>query len=256
MRAAGLRTQLKELIGCIQKWNDPKKIKDKWVQKGRKKKKDEVASGQKDAKEKLIETVRMYPLREVQGGGMVHVPWARQDLMTFTKGFRKLREAPGQWYTEVERMIKMSPVLWSDLNTFFDIVVLPDLWTECKAAVAWPTEEPVRDKTTQGPSLVVMEKYQQVLAHFKAKIPQKEIDWVKISRVRQESKETVYSFYERLMENFRFHSGMQNVEKAEMAVFVSYFVQGLRPEIRKGIEQNVVCWQTRPLDELLRYPDY
>ena len=74
--------------------------------------------------------------------------------------------------------------------------------------------------------------------------------------MRQEAKETVYSFYERLMENFRFYSGMQNIEKAEMAVFTSYFVQGLRPEVRKGIEHNVVCWQTKPLDVLLRYANY
>ena len=142
------------------------------------------------------------------------MPWTRHDLMTFTKGFPKLRESPGQWYTEVERMIKISPVLWSDLNTFFDIVVPPDLWTECKAAVAWPTEEPPRDPKTQGPSMTVMEKYLQVMTHLRAKIPPKEIEWVKISQVRQEAKKkTDYSFYEQLMENVRFYSGMQNVEK-------------------------------------------
>ena len=58
------------------------------------------------------------------------------------------------------------------------------------------------------------------------------------------------------MEAFGFHSGMQNVEKAEMAVCVSYFVQGLRTEIRQRTERNVVRWQAKPLDELLWYANY
>ena len=51
-------------------------------------------------------------------------------------------------------------------------------------------------------------------------------------------------------------SGMQNVERGDMAIFISYFVQGLRSELKTGIERNVVCWQSKPLDELLRYANY
>mgnify|MGYP002804675832 CR=1 FL=1 len=74
MRTTGLRTQLKELIGCVQKWIDPRKIKERWAQREQKKKKDEEIKSQKKTKEKPSEPVRLCPLREVQGGGMVHVP--------------------------------------------------------------------------------------------------------------------------------------------------------------------------------------
>ena len=60
MRAVGLKTQLKELIGCIQKWNDPKKLRDKWIQKWKKKKKDDVISDAGDTNEKEIASVRMF----------------------------------------------------------------------------------------------------------------------------------------------------------------------------------------------------
>ena len=72
------------------------------AQRQQKRKKDEEVKGQKESKEKPSEPVQLFPLSEVQGGGMVHLPWTRHDLMTFTKGFPKLRESPGQWYTEVE----------------------------------------------------------------------------------------------------------------------------------------------------------
>ena len=51
---------------------------------------------------------------------------------------------------------------------------------------------------------IVMENYNQVVSFPKENIPQKEIDWVKINRTQEESKESVDDYYERLMEAFRY----------------------------------------------------
>lgn len=32
------------------------------------------------------------------GGGYVHVPWTRPDILSFTNDFPKLREKPVEWY--------------------------------------------------------------------------------------------------------------------------------------------------------------
>ena len=66
----------------------------------------------------------------------------------------------------------------------------------------------------------------------------------------------MHDYYGRLMEAFRLHSGLQDVEKGHMANFVSHFVLGLSPELCLNIQQNVNCWQTKTLDEILRYVKY
>ena len=95
------------------------------------------------------------------------------------------------------------------------------------------------------------EKYNQVINYLKEKIPQKEIDWVNINSTQEEPKESVYDYYERLMEAFRLHSGLQDVKKGHMANFVSHFILGLRSELCMNIQQNVICWQTKLLDKIL-----
>ena len=80
-----------------------------------------------------INVVTEFPLIEVHGGAYVHVPCQRSDLFAFTTNFPKLREEPYKWYTEVERMVTILKVLWTDLSTLFESVVPKDLWAECKA---------------------------------------------------------------------------------------------------------------------------
>ena len=134
-------------------------------------------------------------------------------------------------------------VLRKDLNTLFDIVVLSDLWARYKVTLGWPTEEPQRYLQIQAPSPIVMEKYNQVINFMKEKVPQKEVDWLKINRTTQEAKQCFYDYYERLMQGFRQYSGMKNPERRDLSNFVFHFVLGLRPELRMHIQQNVICWQ-------------
>ena len=54
--------------------------------------------------------------------------------------------------------MKISKVLWEDLNTF-DIVVPSDLLVECNVLVQWPP----RDAQTHALSPEVMIKYNQVI---------------------------------------------------------------------------------------------
>ena len=41
-----------------------------------------------------------------------------------------------------------------------------------------------------------------------------------------------------------------------MSNFVSHFVLGLKPELSMHIQQSVICWQSKLLDEILRYAKY
>lgn len=76
------------------------------------------------------ETVLEAPMREVARGNFVHVPCTRQDILSFTNDFPKLRESPVEWYRQVDRFVKVSKVLLKDLDGLFDIVMPADLWTE------------------------------------------------------------------------------------------------------------------------------
>ncbi|XP_078541437.1 uncharacterized protein LOC144826825 [Lissotriton helveticus] len=195
-------------------------------------------------------------MREVPGGGYVHVPWSRQDIVSFTTDFPKLREKPVEWYRQVERFIKVQKCLLKDLDGFFDIVVPVDLWTECKIAVDWPSEEYARDPKTGAPSGEVMRKYNKVILYLKGKVPAKETDWTRIDRTTQNCDETVHSYYERLLQVFKMYSGLDNIETKDMTHFIYRFLLGLRPEISQWIKDNITCWQAKPIDEVLKYAKY
>ncbi|XP_078515063.1 uncharacterized protein LOC144773844 [Lissotriton helveticus] len=121
LNSMGRIVHIKDLIVYIKKLGELNKWRVKWT----KKKEDE----------RLEKLSKQFPMREIAGGGYVHVPWSRQDILLFTNDFPKLREKPVEWYRQVDRFIKVSKVLWIDLDGFFDIVVPSDLWTECKISI-------------------------------------------------------------------------------------------------------------------------
>lgn len=41
-----------------------------------------------------------------------------------------------------------------------------------------------------------------------------------------------------------------------MGHFVYRFVFGLKPEISQMIQQHMLCWQSKTIDEILRYAKY
>ena len=61
MRTTGLRMQLKEVIGCVQKWIDPRKIKKRWAQREQMKKKDEEVKSQKESKDNQLRQLDCVP---------------------------------------------------------------------------------------------------------------------------------------------------------------------------------------------------
>ncbi|XP_078523011.1 uncharacterized protein LOC144792027 [Lissotriton helveticus] len=254
LNVAGKKLQIKELMGVLQKWGDVEKWRSRWA-----KKREEVRSRQVTPEFALREVEKpeqLCPMREVPGGKYVHVPWSRQDIVSFTNDFPKLREKPVDWYRQVERFVKVQKCLWKDLDGFFDIVVPVDLWTQCKINIDWPSEEYPRNKETGEPSKEVMRKYEQVIQHLKEKVPAKETDWTKIDRTTQERDETVHSFYERLLQVFKTYSGIDNIDLKNMTHFIYRFVNGLRPEICQWIKDNKICWHTKKMDEVLRYAKY
>ncbi|XP_078535032.1 uncharacterized protein LOC144821684 [Lissotriton helveticus] len=241
-------------MGVLQKWGDVERWRSRWA-----KKREEVRSRQVTPEFALREVEKpeqLCPMREVPGGKYVHVPWSRQDIVSFTNDFPKLREKPVDWYRQVERFVKVQKCLWKDLDGFFDIVVPVDLWTQCKINIDWPSEEYPRNKETGEPSKEVMRKYEQVIQHLKEKVPAKETDWTKIDRTTQERDETVHSFYERLLQVFKTYSGIDNIDLKDMTHFIYRFVNGLRPEICQWIKDNKICWHTKKMDEVLRYAKY
>ncbi|XP_078521908.1 uncharacterized protein LOC144791121 [Lissotriton helveticus] len=220
-RATGLKTHIRELITGIRAWRDLDKWEERWSKKGTVRRSANVMSP-----EGRLMQMEAFPLREIANGSYVHVPWSRGDLAAFTNSFPKLRENPVEWYKQVERFVKISKVLWLDLNTLFDIVVPGDLWLACKVSVEWPTAEPERDTRTNGPSEMVMLKYDRVMTWLKEKVPPQDIDWVKIDRTRQEPKETVHEYYERLLKTFKQYSGLDVMDPKDIGQFVSKFVLG------------------------------
>ncbi|KAJ1199288.1 hypothetical protein NDU88_003125 [Pleurodeles waltl] len=186
-------------------------------------------------------------MREVSGGQFVHVPWHRSDILSFTNDYPKLREKPVEWYRQTDRFVKLSKCLWEDLNTLLESVVPADLWVECKRAVDWPTSEPERDRVTGAPS---------VIEFLKTRISPKNIDWQRIDRTVQETKESIHTYYERLLKAFKEYSGKEAIEPKDMLHFVLRFVKGLRPEVGQMINSHLIYWQAKPIDEVLQYAKY
>ncbi|XP_078496485.1 uncharacterized protein LOC144752428 [Lissotriton helveticus] len=199
---------------------------------------------------------RLCPMREVPGGGYVHVPWSRQDILSFTNEFPKFWEKPIEWYRQVERFVKVSKVLLKDLDGLFDIVVPADLWTECKITVDWPNDEYPRDPETGAPSDDVMKKYHQVMTYLKGKLTPKDKDWTKIDRTTQNKDESVHAYYEHLLQVFKQYSGLETIDNKDMTHFIYRFVSGLKPEISQMIKDHKICWQAKPVDEILKYATF
>ena len=87
-----------------------------------------------------------------------------------------------------------------------------------------------------------MEKYKLVIEHLKKKVPDKEINWYKILRATQETKESVRAYYESLMQVYSKYSAVKDPEKEGISGFVTAFIYGLHPEISSHIQHNVMCW--------------
>ncbi|KAJ1117546.1 hypothetical protein NDU88_005745 [Pleurodeles waltl] len=254
MRSAGMKAHLRELLQSAQVWRCLDKWESRWVK--RKEKRRDSATEHNEKRPQSSETVTMLPMRETAGGKLIHVPWHRSDIQSFTDDFPKLREKPIEWYQQTDRFVKLAKCLWEDLNTLFEIVVPADLWEDCKRAVGWPTSEPERDRETGAPSPMVMSLYYKVVEHLKTKVAAKNVDWQKIDRTAQEAIESIHSYYERLLKAFKNYSGTETIEAKDMLHFVFRFVEGLRPEISQMIKSHLICWQSKPIDEVLNYAKY
>ncbi|KAJ1129224.1 hypothetical protein NDU88_007595 [Pleurodeles waltl] len=98
--------------------------------------------------------------------------------------------------------------------------------------------------------------YHKVIEHLKTKVAAKNVDWQKIDRTAQEAKESIHGYYERLLKAFKNYSGTETIEAKDMLHFVFRFVEGLRPEISQMIKTHLICWQSKPIDEVLNYAKY
>ncbi|KAJ1117792.1 hypothetical protein NDU88_005988 [Pleurodeles waltl] len=179
MSSAGMKAHLKEILQSAQIWGALEKWEGRWAKKRDKEKSDSQGSSQAKASPDTG-SVKMFPMRETAGGVLIHVPWTRGDILSFTNDYPRLREKPIEWYQQTDKFVKLAKCLWEDLNTFFEIIVPPDLWLECKRGVDWPTQEPARDKTTGAPSEEVMKYYHKVIEFLKQKVSPKVTDWQKI----------------------------------------------------------------------------
>ncbi|KAJ1114386.1 hypothetical protein NDU88_002624 [Pleurodeles waltl] len=223
MRSAGMKAHLKEILQSVQIWGALEKWEGRWAKKRHKEKGDSPGSSQAKASPDT-ESVKIQPMRETAGGVLIHLPWSRGDILSFTNDYPRLGEKPIEWYQQTDRFVKLAKCLWEDLNTLFEIIVLPDLWLECNRGVDCPTKEPSRDKVTGAPSEEVMKYYHEVIEFLKQKVSPKVTDWQKIDRTSQEVKESINSYYERLLKAFKHYSGTETIEPKDMNHLVFRFV--------------------------------
>ncbi|KAJ1149852.1 hypothetical protein NDU88_002652 [Pleurodeles waltl] len=101
-----------------------------------------------------------------------------------------------------------------------------------------------------------MKHYYKVIEFLKTNISPKNIDWQRTDRTVQEVKESIHTYYERLLKPFKEYSGKEEIEPKDMLHFVFRFVEGLRPEIGQMINSHLICWQAKPTDEVLQYAKY
>ncbi|KAJ1141257.1 hypothetical protein NDU88_007591 [Pleurodeles waltl] len=151
MRSTGMKAHLKEILQSVQVWGALEKWEGRWAKK-RDKRKSDCLEQQQAKQVPDTGTIKMLPMRETAGGVLVHVPWFRGDILSFTNDFHRLREKPIEWYQQTDRFVKLAKCLWEDLNTLFEIIVPADLWLECKRSVDWPAAELARDRVTGAPS--------------------------------------------------------------------------------------------------------
>ncbi|KAJ1137507.1 hypothetical protein NDU88_003905 [Pleurodeles waltl] len=247
MRSTGMKAHLKEILQRAQVWGALEKWEGRWTKK-RDKRKSDCSEQQQTKSVPDTGTMKAYPMRETAGG--VLVPWSRGDILSFTNDFPRFREKPIEWYQQTDRFVKLAKCLWEDLNTLFEIIVPADLWIECKRSVDWPTAELARDRATGAPSPDVMRYYYKVIEFLKQKVSPQNIDWQK------EAKESIHAYYERLLKAFKHYSGTEVIKAKDMNHLVFRFVEGLRPEISQMIKNHLICWQAKPVDEVLQYAKY
>ncbi|KAJ1188136.1 hypothetical protein NDU88_004901 [Pleurodeles waltl] len=200
----------------------------------------------------------------IPGGGSCRVGRRDNGLESYTEAelrylcpkITKEIEGEADRVVSTDRFVKLAKCLWEDLNTLFEIIFPPDLWLECKRGIDWPTKEPARDKVTGAPSEEVMKYYHKVIEFLKQKVSPKVTDWQKIDRTSQEVKESIHAYYERLLKAFKHYSGTETIELKDMNHLVFRFVEGLRPEVSQMIKNHLICWQAKPIDEVLQYAKY
>ncbi|KAJ1127126.1 hypothetical protein NDU88_005529 [Pleurodeles waltl] len=66
----------------------------------------------------------------------------------------------------------------------------------------------------------------------------------------------MHAYCERLLKAFKEYRGKEAIEPKDMLHFVFRFVDGLRPEIYQMIKSHLICWQAKPIDELVQYAKY
>ncbi|KAJ1114846.1 hypothetical protein NDU88_003076 [Pleurodeles waltl] len=101
-----------------------------------------------------------------------------------------------------------------------------------------------------------MKYYHKVIEFLKQKVSPKVTDWQKIDCTSQEAKESIHAYYERLLKAFKHYSGTETIEPKDMNHLVFRFVEGLRPEISQMVKNHLICWQAKPIDEVLQYAKY
>ncbi|KAJ1155763.1 hypothetical protein NDU88_008492 [Pleurodeles waltl] len=162
MRSNGMKAHLKEILQSAQVWGALEKWEGRWAKKRDKRKSD--CSEQQQAKPAPdTGTIKMLPMRETAGGVLVHVPWSRGDILSFTNDFPRLREKPIEWYQQTD-------------------------------SVDWPTAEPARDRATGAPPPEVMKYYYKVIEFLKQKVSPQHIVWQKIDRTAQVAKESIHAY--------------------------------------------------------------
>ncbi|KAJ1092323.1 hypothetical protein NDU88_005434 [Pleurodeles waltl] len=103
MRSAGMKAHLRELLQSAQVWRCLDKWESRWV-KRKEKKKDSVPE-HNEKRPQSSDAITMLPMRETAGGKLIHVPWLRSDIQSFTDDFPKLREKPIEWYQQTDRFV-------------------------------------------------------------------------------------------------------------------------------------------------------
>ncbi|KAJ1149914.1 hypothetical protein NDU88_002713 [Pleurodeles waltl] len=191
MRSTGKKAHLKEILQSAQIWGALEKWEGRWAKKRDKEKGDSPEPKQAKAAPDTG-TVKMLPIRETAGGLLVHVPWSRGDILSFTNDYSRLRKKPIEWYQQTDRFVKLAKCLWEDLNTLFKIIVPPDLWQE---RCGWADTGTARDKVTGAPSEEAMKYYHKVFEFLKKKVSPKVTDWQKIDQTSQEAKESIHAYY-------------------------------------------------------------
>ena len=58
-------------------------------------------------------------------------------------------------------------------------------------------------------------------------------------------------YYERLLQVYKRHNGIEDASQQGMPALVSAFVMGLRPDISAQIQLSVMCWQAKAIEEFL-----